>query len=124
MKKEIKINPNGGRIITNVRIQGLVVAGYFLQLFKPASTEVIAGYSGNNESDHDNARTLPDFAIDNVGRVLMLDTTIAALDEQVVDRTCTVSLEIYQDDHFVDAAKDVRQLSNEVQQSLILVKLI
>jgi hypothetical protein len=124
MKKEIKINPNGGRIISNVRINGLVIAGYYLQLFEAASTNVIAGYSGSNESDHDNARTLPDLAMDNMGRVLMLETSIAAIDEQVVERTFTVSLEIYQDDNFVDAAKDVRQLSEEVQHSLILVKLL
>ncbi len=124
MKKEIKINPHGGRIISNVRIHGLVVAGYYLQLFEAESTDVIAGYSGSNESDHDNARTLPDLATDNLNRVLMLDTTIAVIDEQVVDRTYTVSLEIYQDGHFIDAAIDVGQLSGEVQHSLILVKLV
>lgn len=124
MKKEIKINPNGGQIITNVKIQGLVVAGYYLQLFEANSTIVIASYSGNNACDYDDERTLPDLASNNIGRVLMLDTTISAIDEQIKVKTCTVSLEIYQDGSLVDLAKDVKQLTNKVQQSLILIKLV
>jgi hypothetical protein len=124
MRKEIQINPNGAQIMSNVKIQGIVVAGYYLQLFEANSNNVIANYSGNNEYDDDDARTLPNTASKNVGRVLMLDTTIAAIDKQVDDMTYTVSLEIYQDGNLVDTAQVTDQLTNNVQDSLILVKLV
>ena len=124
MRKEIKVNPHGGPILTNVRIQGLVVAGYYLQFFEANSNNVIASYSGHNESDNDDLRALPNSAEKNLGRVLMLDTSIASIDDTIEDRSYRISLEIYQDHELVDAAIEENQLENNVQYSLILVKLI
>ncbi|MFZ4635395.1 MAG: hypothetical protein ACOYNO_14410 [Saprospiraceae bacterium] len=124
MRKEIRVNPNGGPILTNVRVQGLVVAGYYLQFFEANSNNVIASYSGHNESEDDDLRALPNSAEKNLGRVLMLDTSIANIDDTIEGRTYKISLEIYQDHELVDAAIEENQLENNVQYSLILVKLL
>jgi hypothetical protein len=124
MRKEIRINPDGGQVLTNVRIEGLVVAGYYLQFFEANSNNVIASFSGHNEYDDDDLRPLPNSAERNIGRVLILDTTIASIDDTIEDRTYGISLEIYQDGELVDAAIEENQLANNVQESFILVKII
>jgi hypothetical protein len=123
MRKEIRINPNGGQVLTNVRIVGLVVAGYYLQLFEANSNSVIASFSGHNQYDDDDLRPLPNSAETNIGRVLILDTTIASIDDTIEGRTYGIILEIYQDGELVDAAIEENQLTNNVQESFILVKI-
>ncbi len=124
MRKEIRINPNGGQVLTNVKIEGLVAAGYFLQFFEANSHNVIASFSGHNEYDDDDLRPLPNSAKSNIGRVIMLDTTIAKIDDTSEERSCKISLEIFQNGQLVDAAIQVVPLNNEVTKSLILVKIV
>ena len=123
MRKEIRINPDGGQVLTNVRIEGLIVAGYYLQFFEANSNNVIASFSGHNEHDDDDLRPLPNSAERNIGRVLILDTTITSIDDEIEDRTYSISLEIYQDGELVGAAIEEKQLANNIQESFILVKI-
>lgn len=124
MRKEISINAQGGQVFTNVKIVGLFLAGYYLQIFESNSNNVIADYSGHNEFDNDDWRALPNSAQMNIGRVLMLDTTIVPIDEEIEDKRYLLSLEIYQDGALIDAATEEGPLTLEHIDSLILVKLI
>jgi hypothetical protein len=125
MRKEIKIDPDGGVISTNVEIQGQIAAGYYLQLYEVNSNNVVFEYSGTNEFDDDDYRTLPNTAEKNIGRVIMLDTTVACIEEELEEGLeFTIILSIIQDGEIVGEARYTNQLIECVQSSLIIVKLI
>lgn len=125
MRKEIKLNCAGGIINTNVKVTGIIAAGYRLELYEAKSNNVIYSYSGTNEYDDDDYRSLPNSALKNIGRVLWLDTIISSLKDEIEEKDeYSISLQIFQDDKLLDEAIYTSKLENQVQSSIIIVKLV
>lgn len=105
MKKVINIHPTGGNVSVNVKITGLVGAGYYLDVFEKNSNNVIFRYSGTNVYDHDDWRVLPNSADMNINRVIMLSTNVVSIDNNPdVDKRFTIRLQVFQNGSMVDEA--------------------
>jgi len=125
MKKEIRINPANGHVSVNVKITGLVGAGYNLDLFEKMSNNTILNYSGTNVFDHDDMRMLPNSSDMNVGRVLKLNTYVMSIDDNNdVEKRFTIRLQIIQNGIIIDEAVITDQLKKEHKNFLTLVKLV
>lgn len=125
MKKEIRINPANGHVSVNVKITGLVGAGYNLDLFEKMSNNTILNYSGTNVFDHDDMRMLPNSSDMNVGRVLKLNTYVMSIDDNNdVEKRFTIRLQIIQNGIMIDEAVITDQLKKEHKNFLTLVKLV
>ncbi|AZB35139.1 hypothetical protein [Chryseobacterium bernardetii] len=124
MKKEIKIIADG-YVTVNVKITGVVGAGYYLDLFEKKSNNVIFYYSGTNEYSHDDSRVLPNSAKMNVGRVLMLNTSVVSIDDEAdIEKKFKISLQIFQNGKLVDEAVIADTLKKEHKNFLTIVKLV
>ncbi|BAP29090.1 M26 IgA1-specific Metallo-endopeptidase C-terminal domain protein [Chryseobacterium sp. StRB126] len=124
MKKEIKIVADGN-VTVNVKITGVVGAGYYLDLFEKKSNNVIFSYSGTNVYSHDDNRVLPNSAKMNLGRVLMLNTTVVSIDDDTdEEKNFKISLQIFQNNKLVDEAIISDKLKKEHKNFLTIVKLV
>jgi len=125
MKKIINIHPTGGNVSVNVKITGLVGAGYYLDVFEKNSNNVIFRYSGTNVYDHDDWRVLPNSADMNINRVIMLNTNIVSIDNNPdVDKRFTIRLQIFQNGSMIDEAVITDKITKQHMNFLTLVKLV
>lgn len=125
MKKEININPAHGNVSVNVKITGIVGAGYYLDVFEKNSNNVIFRYSGTNVYDHDDWRVLPNSADMNIDRVIMLNTNVVLIDDDPnVDKRFTIRLQIFQNGRMIDEAVITDKITKQHKNFLTLVKLI
>lgn len=125
MKKVINIHPTGGNVSVNVKITGLVGAGYYLDVFEKNSNNVIFRYSGTNVYDHDDWRVLPNSADMNINRVIMLSTNVVSIDNNPdVDKGFTIRLQVFQNGSMIDEAVITDKITKQHMNFLTLVKLV
>jgi len=125
MKKVINIHPTGGNVSVNVKITGLVGAGYYLDVFEKNSNNVIFRYSGTNVYDHDDWRVLPNSADMNINRVIMLSTNVVSIDNNPdVDKRFTIRLQVFQNGSMIDEAVITDKITKQHMNFLTLVKLV
>lgn len=123
MKKDIQIDPNAGDIKVNISVLGIVIAGYTLSVYSPASNTPLVRYSGTNTYQGDDNYHLPGSAINNCERILMLITSFQGINENLPGAKCTITLEVYQGGDLVDTASEELEINNSTQESMVLVKL-
>ncbi|KIC65088.1 hypothetical protein [Chryseobacterium taiwanense] len=125
MKKDIRIEPLHGNVSVNIKITGLIGAGYYLDVFEKNSNNVVFSYSGTNVFDYDDMRVLPNSSDMNLGRVLMLNTTVVSIDDnQDEEKKFTIRLQIIQNGNIVDEAVISDKIKKQHKNFLTLVKLI
>ncbi|WP_294251475.1 hypothetical protein [uncultured Chryseobacterium sp.] len=125
MKKEININPAHGSVSVNVKVTGLVGAGYYLDVFEKNSNNVIFRYSGTNVYDHDDWRVLPNSADMNINRVIMLNTTVVPVEnDPAEERGFTIRLQVFQNGNMIDEAIIADKIGKQHKKFMTLVKLV